>query len=71
MSPKGGPDTKTNWSTDCRQQDELQLQFFPELLVYFPAASTRPLSSSQKSRSIEQKGSKNGGGTQIRIVSKI
>jgi hypothetical protein len=26
MGPKGRPDTKTNWSTDCRLQDELQLQ---------------------------------------------
>jgi hypothetical protein len=25
MGPKGEADTKTNWSTDCRQQDELQL----------------------------------------------
>jgi hypothetical protein len=26
MGPKGDPDTKTNWSTDCRPQDEHQLQ---------------------------------------------
>jgi hypothetical protein len=26
MHPKGRPDTKTNWSTDRRPQDELQLQ---------------------------------------------
>jgi hypothetical protein len=25
MGPKGEPDTKMNWSTDCRMQDELQL----------------------------------------------
>jgi hypothetical protein len=24
--PKRGPDTQTYWSTDCRPQDELQLQ---------------------------------------------
>jgi hypothetical protein len=27
MGPKGEPDTKTNWSTDRRVQDELQLQY--------------------------------------------
>jgi hypothetical protein len=26
MGPKGEPDTKANWSTGCRPQDELQLQ---------------------------------------------
>jgi hypothetical protein len=26
MGPKGRPDTKTNWSTDCQPHDELQLQ---------------------------------------------
>jgi hypothetical protein len=26
MGPKGEPDTKTNWSTGCRPQDELQHQ---------------------------------------------
>jgi hypothetical protein len=26
MGPKEEPDTETNWSTDCRPQDELQLQ---------------------------------------------
>jgi hypothetical protein len=26
MDPKGRPDTQTNWSTDCRPQDALQLQ---------------------------------------------
>jgi hypothetical protein len=26
MGPKGELDTKTNWSTDRRPQDELQLQ---------------------------------------------
>jgi hypothetical protein len=26
MGPKGGPDTKTNLSTICRPQEELQLQ---------------------------------------------
>jgi hypothetical protein len=26
MGSKGEPDTKTNWSTDCRPQDELQTQ---------------------------------------------
>jgi hypothetical protein len=26
MRPKGRPDTKMNWSTDRRLQDELQLQ---------------------------------------------
>jgi hypothetical protein len=25
MGPKGRPDTKTNWSTVCRPQEELQL----------------------------------------------
>jgi hypothetical protein len=25
MGPKGVPDTKTNWSTDCLPQDEPQL----------------------------------------------
>jgi hypothetical protein len=25
MGPKGEPDTKTNWSTDCRPQDEIHL----------------------------------------------
>jgi hypothetical protein len=24
--PKGRPDTQTHWSTDCRPQEELQLQ---------------------------------------------
>jgi hypothetical protein len=31
MGPKGEPDTKTNWSTDCRPQDDLQFQ----LQLYF------------------------------------
>jgi hypothetical protein len=26
MGPKGELDTKTNWSTGCRTQDELRLQ---------------------------------------------
>jgi hypothetical protein len=26
MGPKGEPYTKTNWSTDCRPKDELQIQ---------------------------------------------
>jgi hypothetical protein len=26
MGPEGRPDTKTNWSTVCRPQEELQLQ---------------------------------------------
>jgi hypothetical protein len=25
MDPKGEPNTKTNWSTNCRPQDEFQL----------------------------------------------
>jgi hypothetical protein len=28
MGPKGRPDTQTNWSTDCRPQEELQLRVY-------------------------------------------
>jgi hypothetical protein len=36
MGPKGRPDTKTNWSPDCRLQDELQLELLMlSLLFYF------------------------------------
>jgi hypothetical protein len=44
MGPKGEPDTKTNWSTDCRPQDELQLHFLEIRCNIIPS---RPTSSSR------------------------